>query len=93
MQRCSEKAFAMCPTRHLCGSIKDATFTDNSECASFNKSVDDRSMTNADRIRAMSDGELAKWLDNFFWGNKKVNLLDIFKWLQQPAEKPKEDDR
>ena len=43
-------------------------------------------ITNADRIRAMGDEELAKWIDNFFWGNKKVNLFDILKWLQQPAE-------
>lgn len=48
-------------------------------------------MTNADRIRAMTDEELAKWLDNFFWGHKKVNLFDIRKWLQQPAEKTKEE--
>lgn len=43
-------------------------------------------VTNKDRIRAMSDEELAKWLDNFFWGHKKVNLFDILKWLKQPAE-------
>lgn len=42
--------------------------------------------TNADRIRSMSDEELARWLDNFFWGHKKVNLFDILKWLKQPAE-------
>ena len=46
-------------------------------------------MTNADRIRSMSDEELAKWIDNFFWGHRKVNLFDILKWLQQPAEPPK----
>jgi hypothetical protein len=46
--------------------------------------------TNADRIRAMSDVELAKWIDNFFWGHKKVNLFDILKWLQQPAEEVSE---
>lgn len=43
-------------------------------------------ITNADRIRSMSDEELARWLDNFFWGHKKVNLFDILKWLKQPAE-------
>ena len=43
-------------------------------------------MTNADRIRSMSDEELAKWLDNFFWGNKKVNPFDTLKWLRQPVE-------
>ena len=48
-------------------------------------------MTNADRIRSMTDEELAKWLDNFFWGHKKVSIFDIRKWLQQPAEKTKEE--
>ena len=48
----------MCPTRHLCGQIEEATFTEDSECAAFNRAVEDKPMTNADRIRAMSDEEL-----------------------------------
>ena len=51
MQRCSKKAYAMCPTRHLCGQIEEATFTEDSECAAFNRAVEDKHMTNADRIR------------------------------------------
>ena len=43
-------------------------------------------ITNSDRIRSMTDEELARWLDNFFWGAKKVNLFDILKWLKQPVE-------
>lgn len=43
-------------------------------------------LTNADRIRAMSDEELARWLTNFFWGNKPANLFDLLKWLKQPAK-------
>lgn len=62
MQRCSERAFAMCPYRHECGTIHEATFTDDSECAEFNRKVDSMPMTNADRIRAMSDEELAKMI-------------------------------
>ena len=46
-----------------------------------------REMTNADRIRAMSDEELARWLYNFFWGGKKyIHLSCILGWLQLPAE-------
>lgn len=41
--------------------------------------------TNADRIRAMSDEELARWLTNFFWWNIPAKLFDLLKWLQQPA--------
>ena len=41
MMRCSPEAFALCPTRHLCGSLADAVFTDDSICASFNKAVEE----------------------------------------------------
>ncbi|MGM9669739.1 MAG: hypothetical protein ACI3VZ_08305 [Faecousia sp.] len=50
MQRCSKRAYAMCPTRHLCGTLDDATFTEDSECAEFNRAVEAKPMTNADRI-------------------------------------------
>ena len=52
----------------------------------FSHDCENKVLTNADIIRYMSDEELAKWLDNFFWGHKKVNLFDILKWLQQPSE-------
>ena len=51
-------------------------------------------MTNADRIRAMSDKELAKFLYDFFWGRKEqVRLFNLEKWLQQPAEEEEHDRR
>lgn len=65
MQRCSERAFAMCPDRMYCGSIEDATFAENSECAKFNLEVETKPMTNGDRIRSMSDEELAKFISEF----------------------------
>lgn len=46
-------------------------------------------MTNADRIRAMSDEKLAEFLYRYFWGrlsklpSRKERLLE---WLQQTAE-------
>ena len=39
MQRCSEKAYASCPARHLCGPIEDAVFSDDSACAVYNAEV------------------------------------------------------
>ena len=36
MRRCNEYAYAMCPDRHICGSLEDAVFADNSECAAHN---------------------------------------------------------
>ena len=56
---------------------------DDGVCIDFDER---KPQTNAQKIRSMSDEELAKWLNNFFWGHKKVNLFDIRKWLQQPAE-------
>lgn len=47
-------------------------------------------MTNADRIRAMSDEELSYFLVTTSEFEK--NITDAMKWLQQPTEKQKEDD-
>lgn len=63
MLRCSPEAFAKCPTRHICEKIEDATFTEGSECDLFNQSVMNMPITNADRIRVMSDEELAVFLE------------------------------
>ncbi len=96
MLRCSPKAYAKCPDRHLCGPIEDATFAEDSECATFNQKVEAKSMTNADRIRAMSDKELAEFIGNDslcdriqsegIWCEEHPvceNCLTV--WLQQPA--------
>lgn len=41
--------------------------------------------TNADRIRAMSDEELAKWLE-YEGGGACAEVCGWLDWLQQPAE-------
>lgn len=101
MMKCSKKAFAMCPTRHLCGSLDDATFAEESECAAFNNAVEDKPMTNADRIRAMSDEELREL---FMFDTPCEMIVNsgnclgspcncrecILIWLQQPAKPPEE---
>ena len=105
MQRCSKKAFAMCPNRKFCGTAEDAEFADDSECAEFNRAVENKPMTNADRIRAMSDEELAGFLMKLMHNNVQCFGEGMFPyhpcpqeqnckqcgldWLQQPAE---EDD-
>ena len=52
-------------------------------------------ITNADRIRAMSDEELADFIDrceaagyndSSIARDENDNLMDTFDWLQQPAE-------
>lgn len=44
----------MCPESHLCGLRRDAVFTENSECAEFNRHVEDLPITmettNAERL-------------------------------------------
>lgn len=96
MLRCSPEAFAQCPTRALCGSVREATFTEDSECAKFNRSITDRPLTNADCIRAMSDEQLANLLTDYSnnggWATeagREVCFERIIEWLRQPAE---EDD-
>ncbi len=55
MQRCSEFAYAMCPDRAHCGSRNDAVFTENSECAVFNRSAEDLQMANVGTTRRMTE--------------------------------------
>ena len=75
---------------------REATFTDDSDCAEFNRAVEDKPMTNADRIRAMSDENLA-W-ELMLWRCEAIAKYHgiesqypdthskILDWLQQPAE-------
>lgn len=42
-------------------------------------------ITNADRIRAMSDEELAKWLE-YEGGGACAEVCGWLDWLEQPAE-------
>lgn len=101
MLRCSPEAFAKRPTSHLCGSPHEATFAEGSECDEFNQQVLDKPMTNADRIRAMSDEEIAKIFTSAVadgcppktdWDCAKDeygwDACDACwcKWLKQPAE-------
>ena len=54
MQRFSELAYAMCPDRAHCGSRTEAVFTDDSECAVFNRSAEVLSKATADTVRRMT---------------------------------------
>ena len=48
-----------------------------------------REMTNADRIRAMSNEELAKLLCCTGW--RMIEQKECLEWLQQPAEEDKHE--
>lgn len=95
MLKCDPRAFAQCPGHKYCGSCAtDATFMEGSECDKFNQSVLSKPMTNADRIRAMSDEALAEFLESThsqmaikLGGEYIVRAKEyIGIWLKQPAE-------
>lgn len=64
MVKCHPRAYAKCPTRHLCGYIHEAYFMEGSECDIFNQRILNQPMTEGDRIRSMSDEELAAFIQN-----------------------------
>ena len=97
MPRCSKEAFARCPDSRHCGRREEATFAEGSECDQFNQQVANRPMTNADQIRAMSDEELADFINNHSICNIRTSYeckisycgicsQCVLDWLQQPAE-------
>lgn len=93
MGRCSERAYAMCPDRHLCGTRNDAVFTEDSLCAVYNGQVELVQLTNADRIREMSDLDLARFLAEIEnrracggGGAKWKGAAHALDWLRQPAK-------
>jgi len=98
MMKCDPRAYAQCPTHQYCGTCAaDADFMEGSECDKFNQAVLSKPMTNADRIRAMSDEEMVDFYHSFnicdIRGNdecKFMFLADcrscVLEWLKQPAE-------
>ena len=42
--------------------------------------------TNADRIRAMSDHDLAVFLEHAMYDSSEPDWMTVLSWLQQPAE-------
>lgn len=69
MIKCDQRAKAKCPFKKPCCGDEAAYFVEGSECDKFNQKVLSQRPTNADRIRAMSDEELAA-----FVAEKIVNL-------------------
>lgn len=102
MKKCDPRAYAACAYKSDCGPLGEAEYADGSECEQFNEKMVSRPLTNADRIRAMSDEELAKFLFDAlsyktmcaFCVPVKFSSLKcdgrcrngILKWLQQPAK-------
>lgn len=101
MQKCDPRAIARCPDSKTCG---DHVFEDGSDCDKFNQKIDRPGRYNpahADRIRAMSDEEHARFLvhvvsdgcpPDMDWDCRKNedgwDACDKCweRWLRQPAE-------
>lgn len=96
IRKCSEAAMKCCQYKELCG--EDAVFTEGSECAALNDAVDGvakKPLIRGDRIRAMSDAELAGVFFQFRFDaygrsqGAEVVLPDsmesIEKWLGEPV--------
>ena len=96
MPKCDPRAFARCPYNKTCASVEEATFSEGSDCDQFNQKVLRTPITNADRIRGMSDMELATFLytatrscsshecTNCPIG--EANCPVLLHWLRQPEE-------
>ena len=76
MLRCSKEAFTKCSTRALCGCLEGAAFVPGSECDKFNRMIEGQKLTNGDRIRGMSDEELAARLYGI-WNGRLTGNGDI----------------
>lgn len=59
---CSNRAMARCSRGKLCARYDSGHFVKGSKCYQFNQDVEKIPFNQADRIRAMSDEELAKFL-------------------------------
>lgn len=60
MIKCDPRAKAICPFKNPCCGDETAYFVEGSECDEFNQKILAPPPTNADRIRAMTDEELAE---------------------------------
>ena len=65
---------------HWCDMVVDSPDENaERECCTYER------MTNADKIRSMSDEELAEFLANFAWDNEPTKK-ETYEWLQSEVE-------
>lgn len=61
MKKCDPRVFARCPYRASCISADQAFFKEGSDCDQFSQKILTIPVTYGDRVRSMSDQELAEW--------------------------------
>ena len=103
MKKCDPRAYAACAYKSDCGPLGEAEYADGSECEQFNEKMVNRPSTNADRIRTMSDEELAQFIPNWSYtnackcGEHYVGCNNecekcVAEWLRKPAEEGSGND-
>lgn len=81
MIKCDQRAKVRCPFKNPCCGDETAYFMEGSECDEFNQKILAPPPTNADRIRAMSDKELADFLPSIafegdmLWADQFIEKL------------------
>ena len=92
MERCEQVIKYTCGAGTPEEAETNCTYFIRGECTSSFCEYRRKKQTNADRIRSMSDFELAKEIENAQSGieiknPKNIDYFDcILEWLQQPAE-------
>lgn len=95
MLKCDPRAFARCPYNKTCIPMEEAIFIEGSDCDRFNQKVLRAPITNADRIRGMTDRELAVFLYTATRACAdrtchtcpigQMNCIVLIQWLKQEA--------
>ena len=95
MLKCDPRAFSRCPYNKTCAPIEEAAFTEGSDCDIFNQKVLRTPITNADKIRGMTDRGLAAFLYTTTRACAdrtcqtcpigKTNCIVLLHWLRQEA--------
>ena len=93
IMKCDARAFARCPYKKQCSDSPEHTsFYEGTECDYFNQQVIHAPLTNADRIRAMSDEELLDFMKKSVANAYMCKIMRTepmfltLEWLQQSAE-------
>ena len=94
--KCDSKVKAKCSFKNKCCGDQEGLYLEGSECDKFAQKVLSEPPTNADRIRAMSDEELAKMLWKTGRNYRAIcadpvvdyreHSAELLEWLKQPVK-------
>ena len=73
-----------CGSEHIHVITKEIGYS-CAKCGRNTVRLNEMHQTNADKIRSMSDEELAEFLANFAWDNEPTKI-ETYEWLQTEVE-------